>query len=316
MTDLNSLGLLIPVFAGILVSFTPCVAVLFPITFYRFMSDAGTDYKAYFLYALGFLFTFTIAGFLFQQLFESSIQNGIKLTIAIALIMLGTLQFFNRVNPLNLPVIKNTFVFGAIFAVAIGINPCAVPFTGQVFALSSGGEIFINLFLFGIGILIAPTLLLIFGNELISHSRKITEKMHYIDKPISVLLAASGIYMGLHILELTQLDLILSSILILILLLVILKIFFIGNSIKNLLTLPRILLVASVFVMWFVITYHCYGMVSPGGDEAVCSMTCFVCQRCLVLFGVSVILGVAGSLLLEWYENKNNKNNNSKQKQL
>lgn len=299
ITSLNPLG---SVLMGVLVSFTPCVVVLFPITVYRFISGEGTDYKSYLLYVTGFLLTFTLTGFLFQGLFQSGIQNGIKFTLSIALITLGLLQFFNRLNPLDLKPIDNTFVFGMLFAVAIGINPCAVPFTGQIFSLSSDSIILLNLVSFGAGILLTPTLIVVFGNKLLSYTKKVTEVMHYMDKPMSVLLVGSGVYMGLNILSFSRLELILSSALILLLLSVILKVFFINNSIKDLFTLPRLLLVGSLLAIWLAVTYHCYGLISPSDSVKVCSMTCEVCHKCLWLFGGSITLGVIGSLLLEKFE--------------
>ncbi len=292
----------IPIIAGILVSFTPCVAVLFPITMYRFMSDKGIDRSSYLLYVAGFVLTFILAGFLFQEFFESQIQNGIKLAVAVILICLGILQFLNRINPLNLKPVKNTFLFGMVFAVAVGINPCSIPYLGTLFALSSGVEIASKLFLFALGILIAPTLFLMFGNSFISKSRVLSKKMHYIEKPMSILLIVSGAYMGLHILALSQVDLIISSAVMLILLLIILKIFFTEKSFKDLLTIPRILLLISLVMVWFVITYHCYGMIT--NQAAVCSLTCEVCQRCLIVFSAAIVLGIIGSLALERYETK------------
>lgn len=289
---------LISLIAGILVAFTPCVAVLFPITLYRFISDKGTNYKEYLLYAAGFLFTFTLTGVLFQQLFESQIQNGIKFALAIGLIMLGILQFLNRVNPLNLKPVKNTFIFGMIFAVAIGLNPCAMPYTGTIFALS-GVEILSNLLLFGIGILIPPTLFLMFGNALLFNSKSISKNMHYFGKLMSILLIASGVYLGMNILEFSHLDLISSSTLILLILFAILKIFLIENSIKDVLKIPRILLVISLLTLWFILTYHCYSIIEI--QPKVCSITCEVCKRCLMLFTFFVICGITGALLMEKY---------------
>lgn len=58
-----------------------------------------------------------------QGLFQSGIQNGIKFTLSIALIALGLLQLFNRLNPLDLKPIDNTFIFGMLFggSVTLGI---------------------------------------------------------------------------------------------------------------------------------------------------------------------------------------------------
>ncbi|MEF8847346.1 MAG: hypothetical protein V5A57_02890 [Candidatus Paceibacterota bacterium] len=302
MLEVNSLGPIGAILMGVMVSFTPCVVVLFPITAYRFISDKGTDYKKYFLYVGGFLLSFVLIGFLFQGLLQSVVQSSIRFTLSITLIVLGLLQFFNRLNPLELKPVENTFIFGMLFALAVGINPCAIPFTGQVFSLSSNANILINLVAFGIGILLAPTLIVVFGNKLLSYTKKVTGVMHYIDKPMSILLIGSGVYMGLHILSFSRLDLLLSSALIFLLLLVVLKIFFINNSIKDLFTLPRLLLLGSILGLWVAVTYHCYGLVIPGHSVKVCSMTCEVCRRCLWLFGGSATLGVIGSLLLEKFE--------------
>lgn len=302
MFEIISLGPLGSILMGVLVSFTPCVIVLFPITLYRFISGEGTDYKNYLLYVAGFLSTFTVIGFLFQGLFQSVIQSGIKFTLSVMLIALGLLQFFNKLNPLGLKPVDNTFLFGVLFAGAIGINPCAIPFTGQIFGLSSGGAILINLVAFGVGILLAPTFLVVFGNKLLSYTEKVTEAMHYMDKPMSLLLIGAGVYMGLHIFSLSRFELLFSSALVLLLLLVILKIFFVNNTIKDLLTVPRALLLVSIVGLWLTVTYHCYGAVGPGKTMMRCTEICKVCRRCLWLFGGSVTLGIIGSLLLEKFE--------------
>lgn len=295
-----------PLLAGILASFTPCVIVLFPITLYRFVSAEKTNFKEYGLYIAGFLFSFVLIGSLFQKIFESEIGSGIKLAIAIVLIVLGILQLLHKVNPLNLPVVKNTFAFGMVFALAIGINPCTLPFIGTMFALSSvsSGEILIKLVLFGIGILIAPTLFLIFGKMFLAYGKKISSKLGQLEKFMAIILILAGIYMGWHVLGLTTSDVLVTSIFMLFLIFIILKIFLIEHSIKDLLTIPRILLILSLFIIWFTVTYHCYGMVEAGMQQAVCSTTCHVCQRCLILFGISAIIGIAGVLILNWFEKR------------
>jgi len=292
-----------PLLAGILASFTPCVIVLFPITLYRFISAKKVNLRDYGLYAAGFLFTLVLIGLFFQKIFESEIGNGIKLGISIGLIVLGILQLLHKINPLNLPVVKNTFAFGMLFAIAIGINPCTLPFIGSVFALSSG-EILINLALFGIGILIAPTLFLLFGRKFLAYSKNLSSQLARIEKFLAVLLVLAGLYMGWNVLGLTTTDVIVSSVFILFIILLILKIFLIEHSVKELLTIPRLLLITSLLIIWFVITYHCYGSIEVGMQAAVCSMSCHICQRCLVLFGISAVVGIVGVLILEKFEKR------------
>jgi len=292
-----------PLLAGIMASFTPCVVVLFPITLYRFISAEKVNFKDYGLYVLGFLFAFALLGILFQKIFESEIGNGIKLGIAITLIVLGILQLMHKVNPLDLPVVKNTFAFGIIFALAVGINPCTLPFIGSIFALTSS-EILINLVLFGIGILVAPTLFLLFGRKFLSYSKTLSSQLGKIEKFLAILLILAGAYMGWHVLGLTTTDVIVTSVFIFIILLIILKIFLIEHSFKELLTISRILLIASLIIIWFVITYHCYGTVEVGMQAAVCSMTCYICQHCLILFSISAIIGIVGVLILTKFEKR------------
>jgi len=292
-----------PLLAGILASFTPCVIVLFPITLYRFVSAEKVNFKDYSLYVAGFLFSFVLIGLFFQKIFESEIGNGIKLGIAVGLIVLGIFQLLNKINPLNLPVVKNTFAFGMLFAVAIGINPCTMPFIGSIFAMSSG-EILFNLTLFGIGILVAPTLFLLFGRKFLAYSKNLSSQLGKIEKFLAILLILAGLYMGWHVLGLTTTDVIVSSVFIFFILLIILKIFLIEHSAKELLTIPRILLIISLLITWFVITYHCYGAVEVGMQAAVCSMSCYVCQQCLILFGISAIVGIVGVLILNKFEKK------------
>lgn len=292
-----------PLLAGILASLTPCVLVLFPITLYRFISTKKIHFQDYSLYVAGFLLTFVAIGLFLQKLFESEIGSGIKIGIAIGLIVLGILQWLNKVNPLNLPVVKNTFAFGVVFALAIGINPCTLPFTGSIFALPTS-KILMNLTLFGLGILIAPTLFLVFGRKFLNYSKEFSSHLGKVEKFLPILLILAGLYMGWHILGLTTMDVIVGSALIFFIILIILKTFLVQRSFKELLTGPRILLIASLFLFWLIITYHCYESVGGEMQKAVCSINCFICQRCLVLFGISAMTGIAGVLALNKFEKR------------
>jgi cytochrome c biogenesis protein CcdA len=68
-----------------------------------------------------------------------------------------------------------------IFALAVGVNPCTLPFIGTILAFSLG-EVLINLTLFGIGMLIAPTLFLLFGRKFLAYSKKFTSQLGRIEK--------------------------------------------------------------------------------------------------------------------------------------
>ncbi len=299
-------GVLLSFVSGLLASFTPCVAVLFPITFYRFTSDKGTNYREYLLYVLGFIVTFILLGAIFQQLFNSRIQNGIKLAVALSLIVVGILEFMHKLNPLNLKPVKNTFLFGIIFALVVGINPCTLPYLGTIVGVSKGIEIMLKLIMFGIGVIIPPTLLIVFGNALLSNMRRVTKKISNLDRPMSIVLVLSGVYLGLHINGLSRFELIFSSLIVAFLLFIILRVLSSHkHSFKQLLNPFRLLLIIALFLLWGALTYHCYGLV--GEYEMMCSATCTVCRTCMWMFSGSLLVGTVSAYLLNKFSYKRDK---------
>lgn len=282
--------------AGILASMTPCILVLFPITLYRFINDKKIDYKNYALYTLGFMAFFILFGFFLRTIISSSIRSGILLGIAVALITLGLLQLMNKLNPLKIYPIKNPFLYGAIFSFGVATSPCSVPFLG---ALTGFGinKIFISLILFGLGILVAPTIMLFIGSGLVKTLRNVSHFMEKMNTFLSVLLIAAGIYLGLSISSLNKMDVIASSTLMIFITLLIIWLFMANKKASELIKYPRILLLIAMMLILGAITFHCYGIATT--TIGYCQGSCFACTRCLYLFSGAIIFAIGGNKLVE-----------------
>jgi cytochrome c biogenesis protein CcdA len=282
--------------AGILASLTPCVAVLFPITFYRFINNEKIDFKSYALYVAGFLSLFVVTGFLFQQLFNSSVSNGFKLFLSVGLIILGILQFMGKINPLNLKPFKNTFLFGAIFALAVSMTPCTLPYFATLMGVGFSPSVLLNTFLFGVGLLLPSTIALFAGRSLLSTVIKKTKGLSYLEKPLAILLIVTGLYLGLNLAGLSSLDVIFSSILIGLTLVLIMY--------KSVITKPyftpsKLLLMGGLLTLWVSFTYHCYGLTLHGSTLPMCGVSCEICDRCLLLFSTAAIFSILGTFIVE-----------------
>ncbi len=282
--------------AGILASMTPCILVLFPITLYRFMNEKKIDYKRYALYSLGFMTFFIISGLFLRTLVSGSFRSAILLAIAVALISLGILQLMNKINPMNLYPIKNSFLYGAIFSFGVATSPCSVPFLGALAGFEID-KIFISLVLFGLGILVAPTIMLFVGSGLVKTLRNVS---HFIEKMnifLGMLLIASGIYLGFSISSFNRMDVVASSILMAFITLLIIWLFMANKKASELFKYPRILLLASMVFILGAITFHCYGLASA--SIGYCQGSCFACTRCLYLFSGAMIFSIIGNWLVE-----------------
>lgn len=282
--------------AGILASMTPCILVLFPITLYRFMNEKRVDYASYALYSAGFMTFFIVFGLFLRTIISGSLRSAILLTIAVALISLGVLQLMNKINPLKLYPIKNSFLYGAIFSFGVASSPCSVPFLGALAGFDID-QIFVSLLLFGFGILIAPTIMLFIGSSMVKTLRNVSHFIERMNVFLSVLLIASGAYLGFSISSFNKMDVIASSILMIFIMLLIVWLFMANKKASELIMYPRILLLAAMLLILGAITFHCYGLATT--STGYCQGSCFACTRCLYLFSFAMIFSIIGNWLVE-----------------
>ena len=133
--------------AGLMAALSPCVIVLVPLVLCRFaperakdLSDGdgapGTaapppnDAKALAAFSVGFVATYMVLGLAMSGMMTIGLQAGIRIGGGILCAMLGALAYTDRLDPMNLPVVRQPIVLGGSFALMLTINPCTIPFLG------------------------------------------------------------------------------------------------------------------------------------------------------------------------------------------
>ncbi len=298
------ISLFFSLFAGILASLTPCVAVLFPIVIYRFSDKDHFKFKNYLSYIVGFIFTFLVFGILFKGIANSIISSGFRLFLSVSFVILGVLQIMNRINPLNVPLIRNPFLFGGIFAIAIAINPCTLPYLGAIIGIDVSVNIISNLVLFGVGMLLPSSLLLFVGGKIINKLNRVSANVEKINKVMAVILIFAGIYLGISILNISKLDVLFSSITLALLIGFIIFLSWKRNFVKGWkANLPWGLLIISLVLLWISFTIHCYSE-AYGMAELACSVECGICKKCTIMFIGAALFGIFGIIGIERLEEK------------
>jgi len=245
--------------SGLIAAFTPCIIVLFPIFFYRFHNNIST--KEIIELSLGFLSVFIIMGLFLNELFSSSVQNGLRLGLGIFFIVLGILLYMERLNPLNIPFFKNLYLFGGSFALTLSFNPCTLPYLSII--ISNKINVLLNVLFFGIGLLIPALIFAFFGNKLLSLTKNIQRFMGKIQRAMSFLLVITGAYMALTIEEYGRKDLYASILILFMIFFVVLRVFFIVRSKRDLLKLKNILLILALLGIGVSIFIQCHHYTEP-----------------------------------------------------
>ena len=223
------MNLLLSLSSGIIASFTPCVIVLFPIVLYRFFNKEK-NFLEYGKFVLGFLFSFIVFGYLLFGLFSSPVANGIKLGLGFLFSILGVLALLDRINPLNFPLIKNSFLLGSSFALILSFSPCAFPYLSIIIATSK--SIFMDIIMFGIGLISPSILFAFFSQKILNFTKKSGKIFHNINKLMSIILIATGIYLAITITMFNYHDLIISVIFLGIMFVILIKSFFMMYTLK------------------------------------------------------------------------------------
>lgn len=285
--------------AGIVAAFTPCIIVLFPLLLYRFRH--GAKPLDYVQLASGFLLFFLFASLLLSHLFASPIQNGLRLGLGLLFVVLGILSFLHRLNPFQLPVLNNLYILGAVFALALSLNPCTLPYLGFVLTQD---YVFIRVLLFGVGLLVPGLLFSLFGQKLIASSQRIMRRVEPLMHGVLIL---SGVYLVLTLQGFFFYDLLVVELFLIAIFLIILRAFFVVRTLTDLKHARVLFLLLALFGIVFAAYVQCdhalgQGVAQYTGErsELTChaqSGACEVCTRCLTIFGIAAVLGMVGIML-------------------
>lgn len=292
--------------AGVLTAFTPCVIVLMPIMLYRFFNKEKKQWKSFSFFIIGFLILYFILSYLLASIFTSQVQNGFKLGLGILFAVLGVLSFMERINPLQIPAATNPFVLGIIFAIISASNPCALPYFSVIVATSSSVMLILNIMIFGLGIITPSILFSVIGQRIMGVAKSSGKFFHLINKLMSLILLASGVYLSLNIKMLGQNDIYVVAGMLALTFFILIKSFFIINNRKELFTLRNIFLLLSLSLIIFVAIYNCNSTIINGTvvhADGVCSaddfFDCYICTRCIAIFGIAALLGFIGLFLID-----------------
>jgi len=309
------MNILISFVSGLVAAFTPCVVVLFPLILYRFYNEQRLNAKKFALFSLFFIFGFFVLGLGFTTVLDSAFQNGFKLGLGILFVVLGLLSLTDRINPLQLPFIKNTALFGLLFALIITINPCVIPYLGALVSFSNPGLITLQMLLFALGLLFPLLLFGIVGQRLFSRLQKHSQKvLHSINKLMSVVLVGAGIYLVVSIYELGRLDLYILVAILVLIYAIIIRSYFIVNRFKDLRRPDVLVLLGSFLIIIIGILLHCSSVMTPAGSEEttgqygfeevqMCQaegsniLSCDICRRCILISAGALVFGFIGVIL-------------------
>lgn len=309
------MNILLSFVSGLVAAFTPCVVVLFPLILYRFYNEQRLDAKKFALFSLSFIFGFFVLGLGFTTVLDSAFQNGFKLGLGILFVVLGLLSFADRINPLQLPFIKNTALFGLLFALVITINPCVIPYLGALVSFSNPGLITLQMLLFAIGLLLPFLLFGIVGQRLFSRIQKHSQKvLHSINKLMSVVLVGAGLYLVVSIYELGRFDLYVLVAILVLIYAVIIRSYFIVNRFNDLRRPDVLVLLGSFLIIIVGILLHCSSVMAPvdsgettgqygfeevqtcqAGDSNI--LSCDICKRCILISAGALVFGFIGIIL-------------------
>lgn len=306
---------------GLIASLTPCTIVLIPIFLYRFgmwgSEKNNVLYKELLLTLGGFILSFLTIGFLFNLVFSSPYISVFRFVIGGLLVLFGFLQLFGLYNFANSSKVNNPFLLGLLLPWFVSFSPCVIPFFG--ITLTSGlasGELFLTVFLFGLGLLLPSILVSIIGERFMFLLRKTTKTMASVEKYSGLLIIFAGIYLNFQIMEFKNTDLYIVSAFFAIFTLVGFYFVFIKNKLIN---LPNILMFISLIILSVAMFSNCKNKIYQSHldnllagrgfqlentafvkDGYSCSgeiANCEVCKRCAILFSTSVFLGSLGFVL-------------------
>jgi len=317
--------------SGILAAFTPCVIVLIPVLIYRFSNETKPA-REIIKFSISFLLFYVISALFIAQLLSSTIKYGLQLGLGILFIVLGILALIKRFNPLNFQLIKNTWIFGLVFALIVSVNPCVFAYLGILLGTTSTIMLPITMIAFAIGVLLPSIIIAIFGNKLLTKINKASKILHHVSTGMNILLITIGVYMIYTIKDLGHSDILVTGLMLLITFLVILRSFFFLQGKKQLMKLKNILLFVALIIILLAVVYHCNTHIKKNTDpvndptinpfhidnalghnnyqketQPTCSANikkCKICMRCITVFGLGTLLGFLAILAANKWKNK------------
>ncbi|GIU68778.1 MAG: hypothetical protein KatS3mg002_0014 [Candidatus Woesearchaeota archaeon] len=164
----------------------------------------------------------------------------------------------------------------------------------------------INILIFGLGIITPSILFGIIGQKMMDVTKSSGKFFHSINKLMSVILVASGVYLSLNIKMIGQNDIYVIAGMLALTFFILIKSFFIINDRKELFALRNILLLLSLLLIILVAIYHCNNTLINDAvihTYGVCSaddvLSCPICTRCITIFSIAALLGFIGLFLID-----------------
>lgn len=283
--------------SGILSSLMPCLIVFFPLLAYKFFNK--NKIAEYLLFVLGFLASFLLFGISFRGALSSPASSGIKLGLGILFVALSILSFFDKINPLNFPLIKNNFLLGMSFSLIFSFSPCTIPYLSLIIALDKANLI-INLLMFGLGLILPSLAFAFFSQSMLNFTRKSGKLLHNVTKTMNLALLISGIYLAYSIRSFGIYDLYMSFLLLAVTFVIIIRSYFIIYSKKDFLKIKNILLIISLLLIMSSALMHCSHSIKQdikeNGENSMkysCSYSneCSICKKCISIYGIAALLG-------------------------
>ena len=288
---------------GVIAAFTPCVIVLIPLVLYRFYRREEKHVWLFVQFCIGFLLTFALVGLIIGSMFTSAVQNGFRLGFGILFVVLGTLALTGKLNPLNIPLVRNTFILGALFALMLGANPCTLPYLGVVMTIPDTSMLLTHMIFFGAGLLTPAILFAILGQAVLDFASKRQQVLHRLTKLMSIVLIAAGGYLVFSITSFGRADILIDAVLLIIVFAILIRAFFLVNTPRDMLKPHNLLLFLSLLLILGAALYHCDYFVrqqAMDGEDKLCTSNmkdCSVCIRCAALFSIAAVIGLGGIYL-------------------
>lgn len=297
------MNLLLSYLTGVIAAFTPCVIVLIPLVLYRFYRREKEHVWLFVQFCIGFLLTFTLLGLVIGSMLTSSVQNGFRLGFGILFIVLGILAFSGRLNPLKIPLVRNTFILGMLFAFMLGANPCTLPYLGIVMAIPDTSLLVMHMIFFAAGLLTPAILFAILGQAVLDFASKRQQVLHRLTKLMSLVLIAAGGYLIFSMTSFGRADVLVDALLLAIVFVILIRAFFLVNTLRDMRKPHNLLLFLALLLILGAALYHCDYFVrqqAMDGEDKLCTsnmIACEACIRCAALFSIAAVIGLGGVYL-------------------
>lgn len=197
--------------AGVISALTPCVLPLIPILLYRFGiwgSKGNKQWKDIALFLAGFTLSFVGIGISLHILSNSLIINGVRLLLGVMLITAGAMQLIGFITPQVINRFSHPFAIGLLFPIVVAVSPCVLPYFSTLTVGTAG---LTKALLFALGLASIPLTLILtgtVGQVIISKSKPV---IRLLEKASPLLLILSGFYMGSQMIDLSKLDILVTT---------------------------------------------------------------------------------------------------------